>query len=90
VMGQHIHDDELVVNVCRTKNLTGHRAVPKAIVESLPAARKLSLDESLEYLHEDELLEVTPVSLRIRKSELRHQVRQREAKRARYAEAVIA
>jgi GTP-binding protein len=84
VVGEHIHEDELVINVCRTKNLTGHRAVPRAIVEALAPARVLSLDESIEYLHDGELLEVTPNSLRIRKLELRHDVRQRTAKRARY------
>ena len=83
VVGEHIRDDELVVNVCRTKNLTGHRAVPKAIVEALPPPRLMSLDEAIEYLHEDELLEVTPHSLRIRKKELHHSLRQKGAKRAR-------
>ncbi len=87
VVGEHIRDDELVVNVCRTKNLTGHRAVPKAIVEALPAATKFSLDEAIEYLHDDELLEVTPESLRIRKRELRHDHRQKHAKRAKYGVA---
>ncbi len=85
VVGEHIRDDELVVNVNRTKNLTGHRAVPKSIIDALPAARKLSLDEAIEYLHEDELLEVTPESLRIRKAILDHNVRGRSQKRAKYA-----
>ncbi|NKQ37602.1 MAG: translational GTPase TypA [Chloroflexi bacterium] len=80
VVGEHIRDDELVINVCRTKNLTGHRAVPKAIVDALPPARLMSLDQAIEYLHEDELLEVTPQSLRIRKKELRHSERQKVAK----------
>jgi GTP-binding protein len=83
IVGNHVREDELVINVCRTKNLTGHRAVPKAIVDALPAAQILSLDESIEFLHEDELLEVTPESLRIRKQELRHNVRQKNAKRNR-------
>jgi GTP-binding protein len=42
----------------------------------------MSLDESIEYLGKDELLEVTPDSLRIRKKELRHEIRQRDIKRA--------
>lgn len=82
VIGEHIRDDELVINVCRTKNLTGHRAVPKSIVEALTAARKMSLDEAIEQLHAGELLEVTPASLRLRKRELHHSMRQRSAKRA--------
>jgi GTP-binding protein len=84
VVGEHIRDDELVINVCRTKNLTGHRAVPKAIVDALSPSRLMSLDEAIEYLHKDELLEVTPESLRIRKKELAHDVRQRQAKRAKF------
>ncbi len=81
VVGEHIYDSELVININRTKNLTGHRAVPKAIAESLSSPRRLSLDEAIEYLHEDELLEVTPKSLRIRKVVLHHSQRQRAEKR---------
>ncbi len=85
VVGQHIRDDELVINVCRTKNLTGHRAVPKSIVEALSSPKVMSLDESIEYLGFDELLEVTPESVRIRKKVLDHSVRQRTAKRVKKA-----
>jgi GTP-binding protein len=67
-----------VINVCKTKNLTGHRAVPRGIAESLPNPREMSLDERLEYLGPDDLLEVTPESLRIRKSELRHDIRKKQ------------
>lgn len=81
VVGENIRGDDLVLNVCRTKNLTGHRAAPKGIVEALSAPRIFSLDEAIEYLGTDELLEVTPQSLRIRKKELRHEIRQRIAKR---------
>ena len=87
VVGQHIRDEELVMNVCRTKNLTGHRAVPKAIADALSAPRKMSLDESIEYLSQDELLEVTPTALRIRKKNLDHNTRQREIKRAKNAKS---
>ncbi len=82
VVGQHIRDNELVINIIRMKNLTGHRAVPKAIAESLAQPRRMSLDEAIEYLHDDELLEVTPKSLRLRKMVLNHSLRQRSAKRA--------
>ncbi len=86
VVGEHIRDEDLVINVCRTKNLTGHRAKPTSIVEALSPPRIMSLDEAIEYLHEDELLEVTPESLRIRKMVLDHNLRNREAKRVKYAE----
>ena len=86
VVGEHIRDEDLVINVCRTKNLTGHRAKPTAIIEALSPPHIMTLDEAIEYLHEDELLEVTPESLRIRKMVLDHNIRNREAKRVKYAE----
>jgi GTP-binding protein len=82
VVGQHIREDELVVNVCKTKTLSAVRTGPTAIVEALSPPRILSLDDAIEYLHGDELLEVTPTALRIRKKELNHAIRQREIKRA--------
>ncbi|MFQ5420186.1 MAG: translational GTPase TypA, partial [Anaerolineae bacterium] len=82
VVGQHIRDEELVINVCKTKTLTKVRTGPTAIVEALTTPRIMSLDESIEYLGSDELLEVTPGALRIRKKELRHDVRQKASKRA--------
>jgi GTP-binding protein len=82
VVGQHIRAEELVINVCRTKNLTGHRGVPKSIVDALPNPRRMSLDECIEYLGPEELLEVTPESLRIRSKELRHSERQKQVKRS--------
>jgi GTP-binding protein len=90
VVGQHIRVEELVINVCRTKNLTGHRGVPKAITDALPNPRKMSLDECIEYLGPGELLEVTPKSLRIRTKELRHAERQKQDKRARNSVATPA
>ncbi len=82
IVGQHIRPDELVINVCRTKNLTGHRAVPRGIAESLPKPRLLSLDENIEYLGSNDLLEVTPNFLRMRRKELDYATRQKQIKRA--------
>jgi GTP-binding protein len=82
VVGQHIRNEDLVVNVCKTKVLTKVRSGPTAIVEALHTPRIMSLDESIEYLAKDDLLEVTPVALRIRKKELRHEIRARDIKRA--------
>jgi len=82
VVGQYIREDELVVNVCKTKTLSAVRTGPTAIVEALSPPRILSLDDAIEYLHGDELLEVTPTALRMRKKELNHSIRQRTAKRA--------
>ena len=85
IVGENIRTDDLVLNVCRAKHLTGHRAVPKGIAEGLSPARIMSLDEAIEYLGPDDLLEITPASLRLRKGELRHEVRQRAAKAAKKA-----
>ena len=83
VVGQHIRDgEELVINVCKTKTLTKVRTGPTAIVEALATPRLMSLDESIEYLGPDELLEITPGSLRIRKKVLNHATRQKAMKRA--------
>lgn len=81
VVGQHIRDDDLTINVCRAKVGTGHRSKPTGDDEQLPPHRAMSLDDCLEYLHSDELLEVTPNSLRIRKKELLHHLREKAAKR---------
>ena len=80
VVGQTIRNEDLVLNVCRTKNLSGHRATPKAIVDALSPPRIMSLDDAIDYLSEDELLEVTPKNLRVRKKELQHGVRMRAQK----------
>ncbi len=81
VVGQHIREDDLTINVCRAKVGTGHRTKPTGDDEQLPPHREMSLDDTLEYLHADELLEVTPNSLRIRKKELTHHLREKAAKR---------
>ena len=81
VVGQHIRDEDLTINVCRQKVGTGHRSKPTGDDEQLPPHRVMSLDDSLEYLHADELLEVTPNNLRLRKKELTHHLREKAAKR---------
>lgn len=85
IVGEHIREDELVVNVCKTKHLTNHRATPTGITDGLTPPRILSLDDAIEYLGDEDLLEVTPQSLRLRRRELRHDVRQRAIKRAKFA-----
>ncbi len=83
IVGQHIRDgEELVINVCKTKTLTKVRTGPTAIVEALTTPRLMSLDDSIEYLGPDELLEITPGSLRLRKRVLNHATRQKAIKRA--------
>ncbi len=82
VVGEHIREEDLVVNVCKAKQLTNFREKPKQDNDGPNTARVFSLDDSIQSLKDDELLEVTPESLRIRKKELNHETRQRATKRA--------
>ena len=81
VVGQNARHEDLVINVCKAKNSTGHRATPKGIAVSLSTPRVFSLDDAIEYLSFDELLEVTPTSLRIRKKDLNHDRRRKKQKK---------
>ena len=67
VVGEHTRDRDLNVNICKTKKLTNVRAAGSDETIVLPPAIKMSLEEMLEYINEDELVEVTPNHLRIRK-----------------------
>lgn len=82
VVGEHQRPGDLDINICKTKQLTAVRTVYYNIEERLTPPREMSLDEAIEYLADDELLEVTPESLRIRKRILDKNVRDRETKRA--------
>ena len=78
IVGVCPKSDDVAVNVCRTKHLTNTRASGSDDALRLVPPRILSLEESLEFLAEDELLEVTPKSLRLRKRQLDHNLRMRE------------
>jgi len=67
VIGEHTRERDLVVNVCKTKKLTNVRAAGTDEKVMLPPPIKFSLEEALEYIQEDELVEVTPKSMRLRK-----------------------
>jgi GTP-binding protein len=85
VVGEHQRPGDLDVNVCKSKHLTNMRNSIRDIEVRLVPPRELSLDQDIEYLADDELLEVTPENLRIRKRVLDQQARGRTAKRAREA-----
>lgn len=67
VVGEHTRDNDLNVNICKTKKLTNVRAAGSDEKIMLPPAIKFSLEEALEYIQDDELVEVTPHHMRIRK-----------------------
>ena len=75
VVGFSPKQEDINVNVCKTKHLTNTRASGSDDALKLTPYRKLSLEESLEFLNDDELLEVTPESLRIRKRILNNSLR---------------
>jgi GTP-binding protein len=85
VVGEHKRPGDLDVNVCKKKNLTNMRNSVRDIDVRLTPYRDMSLDECIEYLADDELLEVTPSSLRIRKRILDSHIRIRETKRSKQA-----
>lgn len=79
VVGEHTRDRDLNVNICKTKKLTNVRAAGSDEKIILPPPIKMSLEEMLEYINEDELVEVTPHHLRIRKVLLDPTERKRKA-----------
>lgn len=81
IVGQHIRDSDLEVNVCRKKHLTNMRNNVGAEVIRLDTPRTLSLDDAIEYIGDDELVEVTPRGWRLRKKVLNAEERRRERKR---------
>ena len=80
VVGEHVHDNDLVVNVTKAKQLTNTRASGSDDKARIVPRTVLSLEEALEYIKEDELVEVTPKSMRMRKIILDHNDRKRANK----------
>jgi GTP-binding protein len=82
IVGQHPRQGDLPVNVCRAKKLTNMRASTKDIAIGLTPPVVLSLEQALDFLADDELLEVTPRGWRLRKRYLSADERAKERKRA--------
>jgi GTP-binding protein len=89
VVGEHIRNRDLEVNVVRKKHLTNMRSSTSDIAAKLDGTRDLSLDDAVEFLADDELLEVTPVAYRIRKRLLAKQDRDRIAGQRKKAAAAV-
>lgn len=86
VIGEHAKPNDLTVNVCKAKHLTNMRSARADATVRLTPPRQMSLDESIEYLADDELLEITPQNYRIRKRVLESEERGKQQKRAREAQ----
>jgi GTP-binding protein len=80
IVGEHCRDNDIEVNVCRTKKLTNIRAVgsDKTVVQKPP--RQLTLEIALEFIEDDELVEVTPDAIRLRKRLLKESDRKRASR----------
>jgi len=82
IIGAHARDNDLVVNPMKAKQLTNIRAAGKDDAVDLTPPRRLTLEQALEFIDEDELVEVTPKSIRLRKRLLLEHERRKAARRA--------
>jgi len=80
IIGQNAKDDDIEINVCKGKKLTNMRSKASDGIIQLTPPTKLSLEQSLDFLEADELLEITPENLRLRKKYLSHLERKRHRK----------
>jgi GTP-binding protein len=82
VVGEHCREKDIPVNVVKNKQLTNIRAAGKDDAARVRPARKMSLEAAMEYIQEDELVEVCPSSIRIRKKLLKEAARKRKGRAA--------
>jgi GTP-binding protein len=85
VIGENNRPGDLVINVTKSKKLTNHRASGADDKASLPPPRRFSLEEALEYIQEDEYVEVTPKNIRLRKVFLKDFERKKASRDVTYA-----
>ena len=78
IIGESAKPEDIELNVCKTKHLTNTRSSSADEALKLTPPKVLSLEQALEFIDTDELLEVTPKSLRIRKKTLDSRLRKRE------------
>ena len=82
VVGEHCKDKDIPVNVVKGKQLTNIRAAGQDDTAKVRPARKMSLELAMEYIQEDELVEICPKSIRIRKRLLKEADRRRHARKS--------
>ncbi|MFD2443371.1 translational GTPase TypA [Bacillus sp. CGMCC 1.16607] len=86
IVGEHTRENDLTVNIAKVKQATNIRSANKDQTTSMKKPRIMSLEQSLEYLNDDEYCEITPESIRLRKKILDKNERERIAKKKKYAE----
>lgn len=74
IIGEGNRTQDIAVNICKTKRLTNMRTATADVMVTLQAHKELSLEDSLEYIADDELVEITPESIRIRKADLNKKI----------------
>jgi GTP-binding protein len=82
IVGEHCRDSDIVVNATRAKKLSNMRTTGSDENIILKPARKMTLEQALEYIEEDELVEVTPAAIRLRKEYLNENERKRAGRKA--------
>ncbi|CAM4447934.1 translational GTPase TypA [Paenibacillus phoenicis] len=87
IVGEHTRDNDIVVNICKEKQLTNVRSATKDETVKMKTPRLFSLEQALEYLNDDEYCEITPKSVRLRKKILNKSERERAEKHRKMAEA---
>ena len=70
IVGEHNRPQDIAVNVCKTKKMTNMRSATADVMVTLQAPKIMGLEDALEYIQDDELVEITPESVRIRKADL--------------------
>ncbi len=83
IVGENSRDNDITVNITKGKNLTNVRASGSDEASRIKTPTHLSLEESLEFLNDDEYCEVTPENVRLRKQILNTSTREKEAKKNR-------
>lgn len=86
IVGEHTRENDIVVNICKMKQMTNMRSANKDQTTGMKKPRIMSLEQSLEYLNEDEYCEITPESIRLRKKVLDKNEREKAAKKKKYAD----
>jgi len=81
VVGEHNRENDLTVNVTKEKNQTNVRSANKDQTVTMKRPRVMTLEEALQFINDDELVEATPENIRIRKTVLEKNAREKEAKR---------
>jgi GTP-binding protein len=81
IVGQNSRENDLVVNPCKLKKLTNMRSKSADDAPTLTTPRIMNLEQAVEYIAQDELVEITPVSIRLRKKVLNHLLRKRSSQK---------